>query len=107
MKMYILQTMCPESSFWIVPNWPQIGRMTMASQFANMTKFFDVVLFFLSGLVTGRSFMSILSLVLVLRPFIFIGDSPEIQKSEIHSSEFCPISGDWDELGYQIYHGCP
>ena len=24
---------------------------------------------------------------------------PEIQKSEIHPSEFCPISGEWDELG--------
>ena len=29
----------------------------------------------------------------------FIRDWPEIQKSRIPPSEFCPISGDWDELG--------
>ena len=61
-------------------------------------KFFDVVLFLLSGLVTGPSFMSISSLVLELWQFSFIRDWPEIRKSEIPPSEFCPISGDWDEL---------
>ena len=41
----------------------------MAPQFAVMTSstsFFDVVVFPLSGLVTGPSFMSVLSLVLEL-----------------------------------------
>ena len=28
--------MSPESGFRIAPNWPQIGKMTMASQFADM-----------------------------------------------------------------------
>ena len=73
----------------------------MTSQFVDMTSssiYFDV-LFLLSGLVTGPSFMSILSLVLELWQFSFIGDWPEIQKSEIPQSEFCPISGDWSELG--------
>ena len=60
--------------------------------------FFDVVLFVLSSLVTGSSFMSISSLVLELWQFSFIRDWPEIRKSEIPLSEFCPISGDWDEL---------
>ena len=59
---------------------------------------FDVVLFLLSGLVTGPSFMSISSLVLELWQFSFIRDWPEIRKSEIPPSEFCPISGDWGEL---------
>ena len=61
----------------------------------NVT-FFDVVLFLLSRLVTGRSFMS--SLVLELWQFSFIRDWPEIQKLEIPQSEFCPTSGDWSEL---------
>ena len=60
--------------------------------------FFDVVLFLLSSLVTGPSFMSISSLVLELWQFSFIRDWPEIRKSEIPPSEFCPISGDWGEL---------
>ena len=74
----------------------------MTSHFADTTSlsnFFDVVLFFLSSLVTGPSFMSISSLVLELWQFSFIRDWPEIRKSDITPSEFCPISGDRGELG--------
>ena len=74
----------------------------MTSQFSDMTStsnFFDVVLFLLSSLVTGPSFMSMSSLVLELWQFSFIRDWPEIRKSEIPLSEFLPISGDWGELG--------
>ena len=60
--------------------------------------FFDVVFFLLSSLVTGPSFKSISSLVLELWQFSFIRDWPEIRKSEIPLSEFCPISGDWVKL---------
>ena len=60
-----------------------------------MTSTFDVVLFLLSSLVTGPSFMSLSSLFLELWQFSFIRDWPEIRKSEILPSEFCPISGDW------------
>ena len=70
----------------------------MTSQLSDMTltsTFFDVVLFLLSSLVTGRSFMSISSLVLELWQFSFIRDWPEIRKLEIPPSEFCPKSGDW------------
>ena len=45
----------------IAPNWPEIGKMTMTSQFTDMmpsSNFFDVVLFLLSSLVTVPSFMS-------------------------------------------------
>ena len=76
--------------------------MTMTSQFSDMmsmSNIFDVVLFFLSSLVTGPSFMSILSLVLELWQFSFIRDWPEIQKLKILPSDFCPISGDWNKLG--------
>ena len=96
-----MQTLCPESCLKTAPNWAKIRKMTMTSQFSDMTStsnFFDVILFLLSSLVTGPSFMSISSLVLELWQFSFIRDWPEIRKSEIPPSEFCPISGDWDEL---------
>ena len=74
----------------------------MTSQFSDVTStsnfFFDVVLFLLSGLVTDLGFMSISSLVLELWQFSFIRNWPEIRKSEIPPSEYCPISGDWGEL---------
>ena len=72
----------------------------MTSQFSDMTSllnFFDVVLFLLSSLDTGPSFISILSLVQGLWQFLFIMDWPEIRKSKIPPSEFGPISGDWGE----------
>ena len=97
-----MQTLCPESGLRIAPNWPKIRKMTMTSQFSDMTSssnFFDVVLFLLSSLVTGPSFMSISSLVLELWQFSFIRDWPEIRKLEIPPSEFCTISGDWSEKG--------
>ena len=96
-----MQTLCPESGLRTAPNWPKIRKMTMTSQFSDMTStsnFFDVVLFLLSSLVTGPSFMSISSLVLELWQFSFIRDWPEIRKSEIPPSAFCPISGDWGKL---------
>ena len=78
--------MGPEFSFRIAPNWPKIGKMTMTSQFADITSssnFFGINLFFLSSLVIGPSFMSISSLVLELWQFTFIKDWPETRKSEI------------------------
>ena len=60
--------------------------------------FLDVVLFLLSILVTGPSFMSISSLVVELWQFSFIADWRGIRKLEIPRSEFCLISRDWGEL---------
>ena len=97
-----MQTLCPESGLRTAPNWPKIRKMTMTSQFSDMTStsnFFDVVLFLLSSLVTGPSFISISLLVLELWQFSFIRDWPKIQKLEVPPSGFCRISGDWDELG--------
>ena len=62
---------------------------------------FGVTVFLLSSLVTSPSFMSKLLLVLQLWQFSVIGDWPEIWKSEIPLSEFCPISGDLDKLEIQ------
>ena len=100
LKTQLLQTLCQESSLRTAPNWPKIQKRTMASQFLKwrQSQFFDVILFLLSGLVTGPSFMSISSLVLELWQFYFIRDRPKIWKSEILPSETFPISGDWGEL---------
>ena len=92
--------MRPEFGFRIVQNWPKTEKISMTSQFVNMTsspKFFDLILFFLSSLVNGPSFMSTSSLILELWHFSFIRDWQEIRKSEIPPSEFYPISRDWDE----------
>ena len=96
-----MQTLCLEYGLWTAPNWSKIWKMTMKSKFPDMTStsnFFDIVLFLLSSLVTGPSFVSTSSLVLELWQFSFRRDWPEIWKSEIPLSEFCPISGDWGEL---------
>ena len=93
--------MCPDSVLWTALNWPKIQKMTMTSKFYDMTSmsdFFDVVLFLLSSLVTGQSFMLIASLVLELWQFSFTRDSSEIRKSEIPTSQFCLRSADWGEL---------
>ena len=74
------------------------GNGVKISDMMSWSNFFDVVLLLLSSLVTDLSFMSISSLVLELWQFHFIRDWPEIWKSEIPLSEFCPISGDWGEL---------
>ena len=74
----------------------------MTSQFSDMTSssnFFDVVLFLFWNLVTGPTFISISWLVLELWKFSFVRGWPEILKSEIPPSAFCPISGDWGKLG--------
>ena len=97
-----MQTLCPESGLRTAPNWPKIQKMAMTSQFSDMTStsnVFDVVLFLLSSLVTGPSFMSISSLVLELWQFSFIRDWSEIRKLEIPPSKFCPIFGEWDKSG--------
>ena len=102
MKFNIVHTIFLESCFWIALNWPSIGKMTMRSQFADMilsSTFCDVVLFPLSSLVTGPTFMSMSSLVLQLSQLTFIMDWPKVWKSEIPLSKSCPISGDWIELG--------
>ena len=59
-----------------------------------IVNFFDVLLFLLVSLVTGPCFMSISS-----RQFSFLRDWPKIWKSKIPTSELCPISGDWENLG--------
>ena len=93
--------MRPESGFWIVSNWPEIEKITMTSQFLDMTSssnFLTFFLFLLSSLDTSPSFMLISSLVPELWQFSFIRDWPEIWKLEIPLSEFYPISGDRGKL---------
>ena len=68
-----------ESGIWLPDcsklaiNWKNDNDATILRHDA-IANFFDVVLFFLSSLVTGTSFMSVLSLVLELQQFSFIRD---------------------------------
>ena len=64
----------------------------------TIVSFFVVDVFFFSSLVPGPYLMQISLLVLESWQFLFIRDWPEIRKSEILPSEFCPISGDWGKL---------
>ena len=78
--------------------------MRMKLLFSNMMSssiFFDMVLFLFSSLVTSLRFIEISWLVLKLWQFSFIRDWPEIWKPKLPSSEFCPISEDWDKWGIQ------
>ena len=97
--------MRPESGFRIAPNRKNDNDITICRHeiivffFFSFFFFFDVVLFLLSSSVTDLSFMSISSLVLWLWQFSLIKDWPEIRKSEIPPSEFCPISENWGKSG--------
>ena len=62
LKTQFLQTLCLESGLRTAPNLLKFQRMTMTSQFSDMTStsnLFNVVLFLMSILNTGPSFMSI------------------------------------------------
>ena len=83
-----------EAGFQIAPNW----LLLTICQHDVIANFFDVVLFLLSNLVTGPSFMIISSPAPELWQFTFIRGLPGIRKLEIPPSEFCPISGDWERV---------
>ena len=94
--------MRPESGFRIALNLIWIRKRSMIPQFSDMTSssnLFDGAVFLLSNLVTGLSFMSISLMDLELWKLPFIKDWPEIWKSKIRPSKFCPLSGDWGKLG--------
>ena len=82
----------------------QIGRELKNGNYITVSQH-EVVLFLLSSLVTGSSFMSISSLVLVLRQFSFKGLS---RNPEIGNTLICVlpslIVGDWGNKEYQIWH---
>ena len=65
----------------------------------SASKFFDGVLFPLSSLVTGPGFMQYHYWFWSYDKISLIRDWPEIRKSEIPTSRFCTIYGDWGELG--------
>ena len=99
MKMYLLQTIRPDSDLGIASNWSQIRKNdndVTNSNIAPSSGFYDIAVFFL---VTGLSFTSISLLVLELWQFSSVKGWPEIWKSEIPPSEFCPISGAWGKSG--------
>ena len=69
MKMYLLQTIRPDSDLGIASNWSQIRKNdndVTNSNIAPSSGFYDIAVFFL---VTGLSFTSISLLVLELWQF--------------------------------------
>ena len=60
---------------------------------------FNVIVFFLSSVFTGSSFLLISLLVLKIWRFLFIRDWPETRELEIAPSKFHRISEDWNNLG--------
>ena len=102
---YCLSGMCPRgsvhrASVWLLQIGQKLEKWQWRHNFPTWCDhwFFWPFLFLFWSLVTGPSFMPILSLVLELWQFSFIRDWPEIRKSEISPSAFCPISGDWVKL---------
>ena len=94
--------MCVEYGFRISPIGHKLEKGQWRHNFPTWSHrqiFLTLFCFSYKSLVTGPCFISISSLVLELWQFSFIRDWREIQKSEIPSSEFCPISGDWSKLG--------
>ena len=81
--------MHPESKFQITLNQPSIGKMRVTLWFADTKSwsiFFDVLLFLLSSLATGSSFMSISLLVPELWQLLFTRDltrNPEIENTPV------------------------
>ena len=61
----------------------------------SLSKFYHMVLFLWSNLVTDPSFMSISSLALELPQLSFIRHWPEIRKSETPLFQSCAISVEW------------
>ena len=102
--------MCPESGFRIALNWSKIRKMTVTSQFANMTSlsiFFDACLVslvkfkywpkFHVNIITGSGVMII---------YLYKGHWPEIRKLEIPRLSFAQYLEAGASSEYQIWHGC-
>ena len=92
--MQNLQTLCPESNFRNAPNWPKLGKMTVTSQFADMTSSSILLMLFCFSCQ-----VQLLVQISCQYHHCFFYTGLLGSKSEIPSSEFWPISGDWDELG--------
>ena len=96
MIINVLQALHPESAIRKSEQWQWRHNLLT---WRHHQFFFDVVLFLLSSVVGVSSFMSISLLVLELWQFSFTKDWPEIRKSAIPPSRFCPLSENWGELG--------
>ena len=71
-----------------------------------IVNFFNVVVFLLSSLVTGPSFMPISWLILELWQFSFIEDWPEIRNQKYPRLSFAQYMETGEGKGYQILRKC-
>ena len=97
MKMYQAFGFRLQDDCKLTINWKKDNDVTICRHDVIL-KFFDATMLLFSNVVIGLSFMSLSWLVVELWQFLFIKDWPEIQKLEIPSPAFCPVSGHWDEL---------
>ena len=100
-----MQTLCPESGLQTAPNWPKIWKMTMTSQFfvwhdINVNFFWRYFVSLVKFSYWSKFHVNIITGSRIMTIFFYKG-WPEIRKSEIPPSEFCPISGDRGELWIQ------
>ena len=102
-KCYRLCVQNPASELLQIGLKPEKWQWRHNSLTWHHRQFFCVVLFLLSSLVTGPSFMLMSPLVLELWQFSFIRDWLEIRKSEKSPSVFCLISGDWGWVSDAIF----
>ena len=75
-----------ESSFRIAPNWPKIGKTIMTSRYFIYIVKFSCWSKFHANIITVSGTMTI---------FLY----KRYTLLEIPLPDFCPISGDWGELG--------
>ena len=74
------------------PTWRQHQFFWRYFVFVSLVKFSYWSKFHVN-ILTGSGIMTV----------FFVRDWPEIRKSEIPPSEFCPISGDWGELRIPLF----
>ena len=96
-----MQTLCPESGLQTAPNWPKIRKMTMTSQFfvwhdINVNFFWRCFVSLVKFSYWSKFHVNIITGFGIMAIFFYKGltRNPEIG----NPFEFCPISGDWDEL---------
>ena len=95
-SVLVLQTKRPESDFWIAPNWPTIRKITMTSQFSDMTSssmFLVFCVFLVNFSYWSKFHVNIITGSGVMTIFCYKGLSRN-SGIRISPSEFCPKS--WD-----------
>ena len=95
-----MQTLCPESGHRTAPNWPKIRKMTMTSQFPDMTSksfFLRCFVFLVKFSYLSKFHVNIITGSEIITIFFYkqLTRNPEIGNTPVW---VLPISGDWGKL---------